>query len=245
MKNFSNTYIFLFSSALVILVAVVLSFVSESLKPLQQLNVEIEKKQDILRSVGEAQEYATVDDKNSYIIELYDKFIKSSIVINSAGEIVEGRDAFEITKDLKNELAKSIEVRGLPLFIYENESGIKRFVIPLRGKGLWGPIWGYISLADDFTTIYGCVYDHSSETPGLGAEIREGWFQEEFHGKRIFDESGKFVSVEVVKGGTSEDNKYAVDAISGGTITSKGLQYMVFDCLAPYEKYFKSNMKKD
>jgi Na+-transporting NADH:ubiquinone oxidoreductase subunit C len=245
MKNFSNTYIFLFSSALVIIVAVILSFVSESLKPLQQLNVEIEKKQDILRSVGEAQEYATVDDKNSYIIDLYEKFIKTSIVVNSKGEIIEGRDAFEITKDLKNELAKPLEERGLALFIYENESGIKRFVIPLRGKGLWGPIWGYISLADDFTTIYGCVYDHQSETPGLGAEIRENWFQKEFHDKRIFNESGKFVSVEVIKGGTSEDNLYAVDAISGGTITSKGLQYMVFDCLAPYENYFKSNMKKD
>jgi len=245
MKNFSNTYIFLFSSALVVLVAAILSFVSESLKPIQQLNVEIEKKQDILRSVGEAQEYASVDDKNSYIIDLYEKFIKNSLVINSKGEVVEGRDAFEITKDMKNELAKPLEERGLPLFIYENETGIKRFVIPLRGKGLWGPIWGYISLADDYTTIYGCVYDHQSETPGLGAEIREEWFQKEFHDKRIFDETGKFVSVEVVKGGVNADNKYAVDAISGGTITSKGLQYMIFDCLVSYENYFKSNMKKD
>jgi len=245
MKNFSNTYIFLFSSALVVLVAAILSFVSESLKPIQQLNVEIEKKQDILRSVGQAQDFATVDDKNTYILDLYQKYIKTSIVVNVTGEVIEGRDAFEITKDLKNELLKPIDQRGLPIFIFEDENQTRRFVVPLRGKGLWGPIWGYISLEDDFTTIFGCVYDHISETPGLGAEIREGWFQKYFHNKKIFNENGKFVSVEVIKGGVADDNLYAVDAISGGTITSKGLQYMLFDCLAPYEKYFKSNMKKD
>jgi Na+-transporting NADH:ubiquinone oxidoreductase subunit C len=245
MKNFSNTYIFLFSSILVIIVAAVLSFVSESLRPIQELNVEIEKKQDILRSVGQAQDYATVSNKNQYILGLYEKYIKSSIVVNSKGEVVEGRDAFEITKDLKNEMLKPLEERGLPLFIYEDENQTKRFVVPLRGKGLWGPIWGYISLNDDFITIFGAVYDHQTETPGLGAEIREPWFEKEFHGKKIFDESGKFVSVQVVKGGTGDDNLYGVDAISGGTITSKGLQYMLHDCLLPYENYFKSNMKKN
>jgi len=245
MKNFSNTYIFLFSSFLVIVVAAVLSFVSESLRPIQQLNVEIEKKQDILRSVGQAQDFATVENKNTYILDLYANYIKSSIVVNSKGEIIEGRDAFEITKDLKNEIAKPLEERGLPIFIYEDENLVKRFVIPLRGKGLWGPIWGYVSLEDDFKTIFGTVFDHVSETPGLGAEIREIWFQKEFHGKKIFDESGKFVSVMVVKGGTEDSDLYAVDAISGGTITSKGLQYMLHDCLLSYENYFKSNMKKD
>jgi len=245
MKNFSNTYIFLFSSALVIVVAALLSFISESLKPIQELNVEIEKKQDILRSVGQAQDYATVKNKNAYILDLYSKFIKTSIVVNQEGDVVEGRDAFEITKELKKELEKPVDQRGLPIFIFADSAQTKRFVIPLRGKGLWGPIWGYLSLSDDFTTVYGTVFDHQSETPGLGAEIREAWFQNEFHAKKIFNESGKFVSVEVVKGGAGKDNLYGVDAISGGTITSKGVQQMIFDCLTPYENYFKSNMKKD
>jgi len=230
---------------MVILVAAILSFVSEALRPIKQLNVEIEKKQDILRSLGEAQNFATVDNKNAYILGEYEKFIKSSIVVNSMGEIIEGVDAFEITNRLKDELDKPIDRKNLPVFIYEDENLAKRYVIPVRGKGLWGPIWGYISLQDDFTTVFGAVFDHKSETPGLGAEIREGWFQVEFHGKRIFDESGKLVSIEVVKGGTTDENLYGVDAISGGTITSKGLQYMLYDCLIPYENYFKSNMKKD
>jgi len=136
MKNFSNTYVFLFASVLVIVVAAVLSFVSESLRPIQQLNVEIEKKQDILRSVGQALEYATVDDKNTYILDLYAKYIKSSIVVNSKGEVVEGRDAFEITKDLKNELTKPVEERGLPIFIFEDEEGFTPFTYMWDTKGL-------------------------------------------------------------------------------------------------------------
>ncbi len=230
---------------MVILVAAVLSFVSEALRPIQQLNVEIEKKQDILRSVGKALDFASVPDKNAYILDEYSKYIKSSVVVNSKGETLEGRDAFEIVKKLKEEMGKPLEQRGLPIFVYEDESQVKRFVIPVRGKGLWGPIWGYVSLNDDFNTISGAIFDHKSETPGLGAEIREDWFQKEFLNKKIFNEAGELVSVEVVKGGTSDDNAYGVDAISGGTITSKGLEDMLLDCLLPYESYFESNMKKD
>jgi len=243
MKSFSNTYIFLFSAGLVILVAAILSFVSESLKPYQERNIEIEKKKDILRSVGRAENIGDVPDKNTYIVEEYSRFIQKSMVTNIKGEILEGRDAFMITSNLKAELAKPSDQRELPVFIYTGEDNETRYIIPVRGKGLWGPIWGYISLNDDFTTIYGAVFDHQGETPGLGAEIREEWFQNEFKNKKIFDDSGKFVSIEVVKGGTPDDNPYGVDAISGGTITSKGLQQMMFDCLGAYENFFKANKK--
>jgi Na+-transporting NADH:ubiquinone oxidoreductase subunit C len=243
MKNFSNTYIFLFSSGMVILVAAILAFVSESLKPLQERNVEIEKKQDILRSVGRAEKAGEVQDKNSYIEEEYSKYIQKSLVTNSLGEILEGRDAFAIMNNLKLELEKPVDKRELPVFLYTGDDNKTRYVIPVRGKGLWGPIWGCISLNDDFNTIYGAVFDHKGETPGLGAEIREKWFQDEFRTKKIFDESGKFISVEVVKGGTPDDNPHGVDAISGGTITSKGLEAMISDCLRPYEKFFAVNRK--
>ncbi len=111
----------------------------------------------------------------------------------------------------------------------------------MRGKGLWGPIWGYIALSEDFNAIYGANFDHKSETPGLGAEINEQWFQDMFKGKNIFNEQGKFVSVEVMKGGAPDDAAHAVDAISGGTITSNGLENMIMDCLAPYQAYFEKN----
>lgn len=243
MKNFSNTYIFLFSAGLVILVAAVLAFVSESLKPFQERNAEIEKKQDILRSVGKAEDADKALDKNAYIIDEYAKFIKKSIVVNSKGEVLEGKDAFKISGNLKLELSKPVEQRELPLFIYTKEQNEIRYIIPVRGKGLWGPIWGYVAISNDFNSIYGAVFDHKGETPGLGAEIREKKFQSEFTGKKLFNESGKFISVEVVKSGTSKDNPYGVDAISGGTITSKGVQNMLFDCIGPYQNYFKTQMK--
>ena len=109
---------------------------------------------------------------------------------------------------------------------------------------MWGPIWGYVALNDDYNTIYGTLFDNQEETPGLGAEISEKWFQAEFAGKKLFNETGEFVSIEVVKGGTSPDNPHGVDAVSGGTITSKGLQKMLMDSIGPYVNYLKKQMKQ-
>jgi len=129
------------------------------------------------------------------------------------------------------------------LFISKGADSSKYYIIPVRGKGLWGPIWGYVSLTSDLSTIYGTVFDDQEETPGLGGEIKKQWFQSEFDGKKIFDNS-KFVSVQVVKGGTSKDNPYGVNAISGATITSKGVEAMLEDCIKPYLSYFQK-IKKD
>ena len=238
MKSFSNTYIFVFSLIMVTIVAILLSFVSMQLKPLQLLNLEIEKKQDILRSVGKAEKAGEVSDKNSYIVEEFGKFITESYVVDFTGESVE-TDAFQIALNMKVEVDKEPEARNYPVFVYINASGEKKFVVPVRGKGLWGPIWGYISFNADLNTINGAVFDHKGETPGLGSEINTDWFQEKFAGKSIFDETGEFVSIEVVKGGADPGNRHGVDAISGGTITSKGLEAMLMDCLAGYENHFR------
>ena len=111
----------------------------------------------------------------------------------------------------------------------------------MRGVGLWGPIWGNIAFESDFNTIAGATFDHKGETPGLGAEINTSWFEDEFKGKTIFDEQGKFVSVNVVKGGAGENAPHAVDAISGGTITSNGVKDMLLTGLDNYVPYIKKN----
>lgn len=128
--------------------------------------------------------------------------------------------------------------RQLPVFKCEKD-GLTLYVLPMRGKGLWGPIWGYVALESDLNTIYGAVFDHKTETPGLGAEINQNWFQEPFRTKKIFDDAGQFVSIEVVKGGSDASDVHSVDAISGGTITSKGVEAMVFDCLSAYQPFFE------
>lgn len=242
MKNFSNLYIFAFSSIMVIIVAALLSFVAEELRPLQERNVEIEKKLDILRSVDMTEGIDETPDKSAFVEEQFSKYISESFVVNSVGETVSGKDAFEITKNLKAELYKPVEERDLPIFLFNDPAKGKIYIIPVLGKGLWGPIWGYVAIDSDFNTIAGTVFAHSKETPGLGAEINTDWFMSEFKGKKLFDESGKFVSIEVVKGGAKPGDPHGVDAISGGTITSKALQEMLLDCLSPYVNYFKSQM---
>jgi len=238
MRSFSNTYIFVFSLIMVTIVAVLLSFVATQLKPLQEMNVQIEKKQDVLRSVGKAEDAAEADDKNTYINEEFAKYITDSYVVDYTGKMVE-TDAFEVMLGLTAEIRLPREERNYPVFIYSENGGPKKYVVPVRGKGLWGPIWGYIALEEDLNTISGAVFDHKGETPGLGSDINTDWFQEPFAGKTIFNEEGEFVSVEVVKGGADPSNIHQVDAIAGGTITSKALEEMIIDCMTGYVAHFK------
>jgi Na+-transporting NADH:ubiquinone oxidoreductase subunit C len=238
MKSFSNTYIFVFSTVMVMLVATLLSFVAEQLKPFQEKNVEIEKKLDILRSVGIARDIDEVRDKNAYVEEAFDKNITQSFAVDGAGKLLENVDAFRV--NLKAELAKGPDEQTLPVYVYVDEGGTEIFIVPMLGKGLWGPIWGYISLEEDMSTIYGAIFAHSKETPGLGAEINTDWYQAQYEGKKLFDDDGNFTSVGVVKGGAEPADPHAVDAISGGTITSVALQEMMEECLGNYETFFKT-----
>ena len=235
MKSYSNTYIFIFSAIMVIVVAAILSVAAMTLQPYQKKNIEINKKQNILTSINVE---STAKDAET----LYGKYILESFALNSKGEVKEGVDAFNI--DMKKEMAKPLENRNLPIFISSIDNS-KQYIIPVYGKGLWGPIWGYVSLKDDLSTVYGANYSHQGETPGLGAEISTKAFQAEFIDKQIFNEQGDFVSVSVMKGGTADPNsKYEVDGISGGTITSKGVDAMLKNCLSSYLPYF-DKLKQD
>jgi Na+-transporting NADH:ubiquinone oxidoreductase subunit C len=216
---------------MVIAVAALLSMAATLLQPAQARNLEIEKKKNMLESINVAVTKANTE-------ELYDKYIKEGFVINSKGEPVDGVDAFTVV--LKNEQKKPLEEQYLPVFRAVPDDGEKVTIIPVEGKGLWGPIYGYVSLKSDMNTIYGTNFDHKGETPGLGAEINTTAFESQFLGKKLFD-NDKFVSVQVIKGGAPEGDIHGVDAISGGTITSKGLQKMIFDCMEKYNGYLVKN----
>lgn len=228
-KN-GNTYTFIYASVMVVLVAAILASVAMALKPLQTKNTEIEKKQDILTSVN-------IESTAGNASKLYEEKILKQYVVNSKGEIIEGVDAFNI--DLKKEKAKRQEEQLLPVFECDTGEGIK-YIFPLRGTGLWGPIWGYISLNNDMNTIYGATFDHQGETPGLGAEISTKSFQSTFKGKKLFDLSGNLISITVKKSGQPAPEDYSVDGISGGTVTSKGLEKMLFDDLNSYKEFLIS-----
>ncbi len=222
-----NSYTIGFATIMVIIVAALLSSAAIGLKPFQSKNIEQEKKQNILKSVGVevSRDQAEID---------YPIYIKEELVVNHLGELQEG-SAFNV--DLSKEVRKEVKEQSFPLYIAEVDGEV-RYIIPLRGKGLWGPIWGFISLEKDLNTISAAVFDHKAETPGLGAEINRDFFQEPFTGKTIM-EDGKFVSIIVQKGGANGDI-HKVDGISGGTITSDGVTDMIDERLSKYLPYFKS-----
>jgi len=227
MDRNGNVYTFIYAAIMVIIVAAVLASVSMALRPLQKRNSEIEKKQSILASVNIT---SSADDAS----EIYSEKIQEQYVVNSEGEIVEGEDAFEI--DLKKQSAKPPDERLLPVYECLTGDGLK-YIFPLRGTGLWGHIWGYVSLNSDMNTIYGANFDHERETPGLGAEISSESFESTFKGKKLFDESGNLVSITVTKAGQEADKEHSVDGISGGTITSKGLEKMLLEDFKSYEEF--------
>ena len=211
-----------------------IGFGQDWLKSAQEANLALEKKQNILSSIG-------INVERDQAGLNFDKYIKEKIVLNSSGEEVKG-DAFKI--DLSKELKKNKKDQLLPLYV-ANVEGEKKYIIPLRGKGLWGPIWGFLSLENDFNTVYGAVFDHKSETPGLGAEINQYEdFQQQFEGKQIL-EGAKVVSITVWKGGAKADDVHGVDGISGGTITSDGVTYMLEERLNMYAPYFKNMLEQN
>ena len=258
MNNNSNQYTIKFAIIMVLIVATILTSVAIVLKPKQNNNEELEKKQNILKAIG-------IKDISREQSELeYSNFIKKEIVLNYKGEIIhEYRSSYidsltnlsddasikklnEINKNrafsiqLKKEIKLPIEDQRFPLYIGLDKKNEKKYIIPLRGKGLWGPIWGFLSLNPDLNTVFAAVYDHKAETPGLGAEINTLWFQERFIGKEIYNNSSnKLVSIEVTKKEISTNDNHKVNGISGGTITSDGVTDMLLERLSKYDVYFK------
>ena len=232
MNKNSNAYTFIFAIIIVTIIAGLLAFTATSLKPLQDTNVKAEKMQNILGTIG-------VTDVSREKAEVeFNKYIKEQLALKNDGQVDPTTDAFKI--GLKNEVKKDDENQRYPLYIAEKD-GETFYIVPLYGAGLWDAIWGYIALASDKNTIVGANFDHKGETPGLGAEITTDWFQAQFKGKKILDESNNFVSVTAVKGGAKSGDTHGVDAISGGTITSDGVSKMISERLSHYLPYFKNN----
>ena len=247
--NNSNGYILRYAAIMVIIAAALLSSAAMLLKPFQEKNMAIEKMGGILDAAGI--EGISTDD----MIKEFNKYVTEEVVINQDGKVVEEYkgDAKEKGKAFNLKLKEQYYNKSqdkpyeLPLYIL-NKDGKTIYIVPLLGTGLWGPIWGNIALKDDLNTVVGVYFDHKGETPGLGAEITTKHFREPFVGKKIFDENGKFTSIEVVKGGVKKlpNNMqiHGVDAISGGTITSKGVDAMLKNVLESYLPYFKELRKK-
>ena len=244
----SNGFTFGFATVMVIIVATVLSVASIVLKPYQQANKTAEKMQNILKTIG-------VEVTRDEATMIFGDYVKQRLSLNYSAEVIfthEGtidpldkEDAFNV--DMKKQYKrKAWEDRIYPLYVCEKD-GEQYLVMPMVGTGLWGPIWGFIALEDDNNTVFGASFDHKTETPGLGAEINTKEFQDQFTmnkkgeyaPKKLFDATGKFISIKVTKGGADPEDEHGVDAITGGTITSDGLTDMMMKTLKVYQPYLQ------
>ena len=231
----SNGYTLIYIIALVAVVGAALAITSMSLAAHKKANADADKMRQILAAVH-------VVPEKGQMRQAYDKYITSTIVVNSKGETVEGSDAFDI--DVAAEVKKPEAERLLPVYIAKVESGTK-YIMPVYGAGLWGPIWGYVAIDADGSTVYGAFFGHQGATPGLGAEIEKPGLSEQFNGKELW-KNDVFSPVTVVKKGQKpQDDRDYVDGISGGTITSKGVSAMLSDCLQPYADFLKKVKDND
>ena len=228
-KN-SNGYTFGFAVLMVAVVGTLLAVASQGLKSRQDKNATDKKMINILSAIN-------VEATRANAQEMYKKYVVDS-------KIISGKDlsANPFDVDIKKEFRdKNLDLtdRNYPLYICEKE-GNKYFVIPVIGTGLWGPIWGFVALESDYKTIYGATFDHKAETPGLGAEIKYASYSDQYTGEVITDTTGTFQPIIVVKDGSGSGLNSKVDGITGGTITSKGVEEMTTRTLEVYANYFKS-----
>jgi len=237
MDTNKNSYTIIYSIVMVVIVAAVLAFVSLSLKDKQNENISNEKQQYLLASVG-----LGADANFAEVIKEAVVVDGNGRVINTATSDIAKSEAFNISTSEQTALIKNgapKEDLRLPVFIADLPDGSKAYIFSAYGAGLWGPIWGWVSLKTDLSTIAGVKFDHSGETPGLGAEIATPRFSGQFTGKEMFN-NGEFTSIAIVKGGAKEGSTNEVDAISGGTITSKALDASIRMWMEAYLPYIKS-----
>lgn len=239
-----NSYTLLFAVCLVVIVGTLLAAVDSSLKEKIRINKTLEKQQNILYAIGinenEGNSVSFISTEKAE--QEFNKYVINQIYIQGEN-IIEDDKAYLI--DVKKEKALSKDPnykRRLPLFIAEKD-GKNLYVAPIRGKGLWDAIWAYVSM-DENMVIRGIYFDHKGETPGLGANIKQRFFMDDFIGEALLDSEGKFKGVNVSKTNLDPKNEdkydHEVDAIAGSTITGDGVTAMIRSDLSLYQSYFNN-----
>ncbi len=242
-KTDSNLYTVLFAVGMVIVVGFVLAFLAEYLKPTIAENKRLEKQQNILYAMGVNENEGSSANfvSTEEAPKLFKEYIKKQLVIQD-GKVVEDTTAYLIDIKKEKTLAKKPGyTRRLPLFVGERE-GQTYYIAPIRGKGLWDAIWAYVAL-DENMVVKGAYFDHKAETPGLGANIKERFFMDDFQGEHLMSD-GQFKGITVAKGNGDPKNEdkmdHEVDAIAGATITGDGVTAMISSDLKLYVPYFES-----
>lgn len=238
-----NSYTIIFAIAMVLVVGSILAFAASSLKPNIDENKRLEKQQNILYAMGvnenEGSSATFVSTDNAP--QMFEQYIKQQLVITNRTSVEENDQAYLIDVKKEQTKAKAGEERRLPMFVGEKD-GKKFYIAPIRGKGLWDAIWAYVAM-DENMVVQGAYFDHKGETPGLGANIKERFFMDDFIGENLMS-NGSFKGINVSKSNNDPKNEdktdNEVDAIAGATITGDGVAAMIRSDLKLYVPYFKT-----
>ena len=244
MNTNSNTYTVIYTTLVCVLVAAILAFVSQTLKPKQEANEKAETISQILTAAGFDEKAHWQEIGNAATIDFYRENLADAFVVNAKGETAGTLDKEKAVIYTPSELkvqnrnikgGKDIEV---PVYVFSN--GVT--VIPVYGAGLWGPVWGYLSFDESLDNIVGAYFDHESETPGLGGKIKDDpAFRAQFQGKTVdFADARPF---DIVKGGAPAGKRNAIDAITGATMTSKGLGEAINNWLEAFKGYLQGKIQ--
>jgi Na+-transporting NADH:ubiquinone oxidoreductase subunit C len=238
-----NSYTVIFAAVMVIVVGSLLAFFASALSEKISENERLEKQQNILYAMGinENKDEGSVNfiptDK---VAGEFSKYIQEQLVIEG-DKITENDQAYLIDLKKQETAAKNGEARKLPLFIGEKD-GKKFYIIPMRGKGLWDAIWGFVAL-DQNLVVQGVYFDHKGETPGLGANIKQRYFMDDFAGESILDGT-EYAGITVAKGNNDPTNNIKddneVDALAGATITGNGVSAMIKESVKMYKPYLET-----
>lgn len=235
----SNGYTIIFTIIMVVVVGSLLAFFANVTKERRDNNNKVKTQIDILNAMG-------IDATRTNATEMFQKYITKQYIIKGV-EATEDNQAYLVNLKKEQDNAKQGKTQKLPLFI-GNKEGKTIYIIPVRGTGLWGAIWGYIALNDDLKSINGVFFDHDSETPGLGSNITEAFFTDDFKDEMLYDKKGNFKAVAISKSNGDPNNEdktdNAVDAISGATITGNGVGDMLKKGVGLYLPYFKTLKKQ-
>ncbi len=227
---------------MVVIVGAMLAFFASFLKPNISENKRIEKQQNILYAMGvnENDESSAVFVSKDKVAAEFSKYITKQLVIQG-GNVTENPQAYLIDVKKEQTLAKEGKQRRFPLFVGEKD-GKTFYIAPIRGKGLWDAIWGYVAM-DANMVVQGVFFDHKGETPGLGANIKQRFFMDDFIGEEMMS-GGSFKGITVAKGNNDPKNEdktdHEVDAIAGATITGDGVTAMIRSELKQYVTYFNT-----
>ena len=209
--------------------SIIVSTAAVGLRDKQKANAVLDKQTKIVEVAG-------IDTEGQKVADLYGQYIEPRLVDFETGDFVDGdaasydqrkaaKDPALSTKLSAEEDKAKILRRANTGIVYLVKDGdaVSKVILPVHGNGLWSMMYAFVAVETDGNTVAGITYYEQGETPGLGGEVENPSWRDQFVGKKLFDEQHK-PAIKIVKGGAPEGSIHGVDGLSGATLTANGVQ---------------------